>query len=108
MAVWSVQVFLSHLNFRSGKFVSERFGSTARRKFFLDARCDEFGKFWESAFGRNFHFTFDERARVGDEFFVRQKTVLAQPVARDEMLDVCNVAKRLDHYIQLEKVNQRR
>src|SRR5207247_1854920 len=37
----------------------------------------------------------DEWARVFDKRFVRQETVVADPVARDEMLDVRDIAQRL-------------
>ena len=68
---------------RAGSFFSTLLG--LERDVFRQAAFD----------GREFHFAFDQRPGVFDELLVRQETIFADPIARDEMLDVGDIAQRL-------------
>src|SRR5688500_11888885 len=58
-------------------------GLGARRERLVDAAFFEGDVFGEAAFDGRFDFAFDQGAGVFDEFFVGEKTVFADPLARD-------------------------
>ena len=67
----------------------------ARRQFLFQANLFQHDEFRQPARYRQAQLPFNQRMRVFDEFFVRQKSVVADPVARDQVLDVRDVAQRL-------------
>jgi len=71
-------------------------GLGAGCEFLLDRALGEDCVGRQTVLLRNDHLTFDQRGGIFDELLVRQESVFANPVARDEVLDIGDVLQRFE------------
>src|SRR5215469_2229280 len=79
-------------------FSQQRPGSTSlpRRQYLIDYRLVQGNEARQAIFDGELHFTLNQRTGVFDELLIRQETIFADPITRDEVFDVGDFCQRLE------------
>ena len=68
-------------------------GSGARRELLFNRALIKSNVLWQASFARDLHIALYQRTDVFDHLVVGQETILGNPIARDQMLNVGNLIK---------------